>query len=185
LGGFLKSLANYSETIGIAFNFYRYYVAYKKGLVHNNLELENLNTITVDSVQRKKILDEHQSNFLPKYQERVEGLVQKCKENNIKPVLITQPQLIGDTIDPTTGINLGKVAYQDINGSTGWAILELYNEVIREVAAKKDVKLIDLARRMPKDSRYFYDFTHYTNEGAILIGKIISEEFINSTQYED
>lgn len=185
LGGFLKSLANYSETIGIAFNFYRYYVAYKKGLIHNNLELENLNTITVDSVQRKKILDEHQSNFLPKYQERVEGLVQKCKENNIKPVLITQPQLIGDTIDPTTGINLGKVAYQDINGSTGWAILELYNEVIREVAAKKDVKLIDLARRMPKDSRYFYDFTHYTNEGAILIGKIISEEFINSTQYED
>lgn len=184
IGGFVKSLANYSETIGVAFNFYRYYYAYKKGLIHNNIDLEKLNAKTIDSLERNRILEKHQSNFLGDYQKRVESLVDICKSNNIKPVLITQPQIIGDTIDPSTGIDLGNIEYQDINGSVGWAVLELYNEVVREAANRQGVQLIDLARLMPKDSRYFYDYTHYTNEGAILVGRIVSKEFIRGIQQE-
>lgn len=184
IGGFVKSLANYSETIGLAFNFYRYYYAYKKGLIHNNIELEKLSARTVDSAERDILLENHRSKFLVDYRKRVEALVDVCKSNNIKPVLITQPQIIGDTIDPSTGIDLGTIEYQDINGSVGWAVLELYNEVVREVARRHGVQLIDLASLMPKDSRYFYDYTHYTNEGAILVGRIVSQEFFKGIQPE-
>ncbi len=180
VGGFLKSLANYSETIGLAFNFYRYYIAYQQGLLHNNIEVENLKTITIDSIKRQEILAKHESEFLENYKKRLENLVQICQSNKIKPVLMTQPQVIGDIIDPTTGVNLSKVEYQDINGSTAWAILELYNEVTRQVATNNQVQLIDLATLMPKDSQYFYDFTHYTNEGAAMIGQIIAREFAQS-----
>lgn len=180
VGGFLKSLANYSETIGLAFNFYRYYVAYQQGLLHNNIELENLKTVAVDSVKRQEILVKHQSDFLKNYKKRLENLIKTCQKNNIEPILMTQPQIIGDTIDPTTGVDLGKIAYQDINGSTAWAILELYNEVTRQVAKNQNIQLIDLATLMPKDSRYFYDYTHYTNDGATIIGQIIAKEFIKN-----
>lgn len=182
VGGFFKSLANYSETIGLAFNFYRYYIAYKKGLVHNNIEIETLQIVEIDSIKQQEILIKHQTEFLNKFQNRVENLVKICQKNGIQPILITQPQIIGDTIDPTTGTDLGKIEYQDINGSAGWAILELYNDITRKVAKNQNIQLIDLAELMPKDSQYFYDFTHYTNKGAVVVGQIIAEEFYQNQE---
>lgn len=176
VGGFVKSLANYSETIGLTFNFYRFYIAYKQGLVHSNVELEKLPSVEVSETKRTEILAEHQAEFLDNYKKRLNNLVKTCKENNIQPVLITQPQIIGDTVDTVTGTDLASIEYQDINGSTGWAILELYNNITKEVAKEQGIKLIDLAQKLPKDSRYFYDFTHYTNEGAAKVGQIISDE---------
>jgi lysophospholipase L1-like esterase len=176
IGGFLKSLANYSETIGLVFNFYRYYIAYKQGLLHGNLNLNDLEKVEVSEAKRTELLQKHKTEFSENYRNRLNNLVETCKVNNIKPVLITQPQIIGDTIDPITKIDLGKIAYQDINGSTGWAILELYNNITREVAKNQKIQLIDLANKLPKSSLYFYDFTHYNNEGAKKVGEIIFEE---------
>lgn len=178
VGGFVKSLANYSETIGLAFNFYRYYVAYKQGLLHSNTEFEKLKRVEVAPEKRQEILEKHKSEFLTNYQKRVENLVKTCKENQIEPILMTQPQIIGDTIDIITNTDLATIEYQDINGSTGWAIIELYNDVTRQVAKSKNIQLIDLAREIPKDSRYYYDYTHYTNEGAAKVGQIIAIEFM-------
>ncbi len=176
VSGFVKSLANYSETIGLVFNFYRYYIAYKKGLFHDNIDFKSLKIVEITKAQQDEILEKHKANFLENYKNRLVKLVKTCKDNGIQPILITQPQIIGDTIDPTTGINLGNMEYQDINGSTGWAILELYNDVTRQVAENQGIQLIDLAKKLPKDSRYFYDYTHYNNEGAKKVGEIISEE---------
>lgn len=181
VGGFVKSLANYSETIGLVFNFYRFYIAYEKGLLHNNIEIEKLKTIEITEAKRTEILEKHQTEFLENYKNRLNNLVKICKDNGIQAVLITQPQIIGDTIDATTGTDLSKIEYQDMNGSTGWAVLELYNDVTRQVAENQNIKLIDLAQKLPKDSRYFYDFTHYTNEGAAKVGEIISEDLRTTT----
>ncbi len=41
------------------------------------------------------------------------------------------------------------------------------------MASANGVTLIDLAKSMPKDSRYFYDYLHFTNEGAVRVGDII------------
>jgi hypothetical protein len=35
------------------------------------------------------------------------------------------------------------------------------------------VQVIDLAHQLPKDSRYFYDFLHFTNDGALRVGDIV------------
>jgi hypothetical protein len=35
------------------------------------------------------------------------------------------------------------------------------------------VRLIDLARELPKDSKYFTDWVHYSNDGAVLVGDIV------------
>ncbi len=49
----------------------------------------------------------------------------------------------------------------------------MYNDVIRNIAKEKKIFIIDLAKLMPKDSRYFYDEYHFTNLGAEKVAEII------------
>jgi hypothetical protein len=117
-----------------------------------------------------------QKQLIPAYRKRIEQLVNLCKSNGIKPVLITQPLLLGEGIDPVTGTDLAtyKVS-NEMNGALYWEKLELYNEELRHIAHEQGIACIDLAHLLPKDSRYFYDPMHFTNAGSIRVGQIIAE----------
>ena len=52
----------------------------------------------------------------------------------------------------------------------------MYNDVTRAVAAELGVPLVDLAHKLPKSSRYFYDTIHFTNEGASLVAEVLAGE---------
>ena len=54
--------------------------------------------------------------------------------------------------------------------------MELYNDVVRDLKYQERILVIDLARAMPKDSKYYYDYTHYTNEGAQKVASIIHQD---------
>jgi hypothetical protein len=74
-------------------------------------------------------------------------------------------------------VSLGhKFVAKDMDGATAWDVLELYNEVTREVGRERGVLVIDLARQMPKNSLYFYDLMHYTNAGAAKMAEIIAAQ---------
>ena len=62
---------------------------------------------------------------------------------------------------------------EGINGGFFWTVLELYNGATRKVAQEEKVLLIDLAREVPKSSKYYYDLVHYDNVGAAKVGSII------------
>ena len=48
--------------------------------------------------------------------------------------------------------------------------LESLNHIMREIAARYDVPLLDLAKEMPKTSAYFYDDVHFNVQGARYAG---------------
>jgi hypothetical protein len=52
-------------------------------------------------------------------------------------------------------------------------VLELYNDVVRNIAAAHQVGLIDLKREMPKRTEYYYDLYHFTNAGCQKVAEII------------
>ena len=56
-----------------------------------------------------------------------------------------------------------------------WDTVEAYNDVTRKITRENGITLVDLARTMPKSSRYFYDFIHYTPQGAQAIGDILDD----------
>ena len=86
---------------------------------------------------------------------------------------MTQPALFGDDADPTTGVQLARVKVNGRgNGHLEWRLLEMVNDETRRVAAEQGILLIDLARELPKDSKYFYDYLHFTNAGAARVGEI-------------
>jgi hypothetical protein len=51
----------------------------------------------------------------------------------------------------------------------------MYNDATREIGHDENVLVIDLAAKLPKSSRYYYDFFHYTNEGARAVGDTVYE----------
>lgn len=168
---FLASVAGHSELATAALNLYRFY--FPKSVMINNqndpqeTDLKKLLPFAVSKEEQAAIIKDHQDRYVGPYKKRLEKLIAICREHNIIPVLLTQPVLYGNNVDPTTGVNLGhKFVAQDMDGATGWQVLKLYNDVTRQVGRDQGVLVIDLARELPKDSRYYFDLMHYTNAGA-------------------
>ncbi len=62
------------------------------------------------------------------------------------------------------------------NGQNRWRVLELYNDATRE-SAIENLLVIDLAKELRKSSAYFYDFYHFTNDGAKKVSDIVYSHF--------
>jgi hypothetical protein len=141
-------------------------------VLNNNNQLE----IPEDIIQKRLLA---QKNYLYKFRERLAQLADTCLRNGITPVFITQPNQFGDGIDSVTGTNLElyKLA-DDMNGKLQWRLLELYNNVTRKTGQDKKIDVIDLANLLPKDSRYFYDNSHFTNQGAEKIGALMKNALV-------
>ena len=86
---------------------------------------------------------------------------------------MTQPALYGKGTDTITHVDLETIKVGKINGRLQWEILELYNGMTRKVGNEEDILIIDLAREMPRNSRYYFNYIHYSNEGIEKVANII------------
>ncbi len=179
LEGFLKSLSNYTEIVATLLDIYRHLRARQLGIVHTNLDLTRLGHKNPSNLTSEEILRTHRNSYASEYEGRLNEMITIARKYNIDPVIITQPLLLGEGIDDVTNVNLQTVSvnlhHKSISGYLAWQILEIYNDVSRKVARKHGILLIDLARKLPKSSRYFYDYVHYTDAGALMVGKVVYE----------
>jgi len=83
-------------------------------------------------------------------------------------VLLTQPTVGGTGRDPTTGKDLSHFRH----GAFFSQAFDIYNSTMRQVAQSENVHLIDLAKEMPKDTQYYYDYMHYTDAGAKKVAQL-------------
>lgn len=176
--GFIKSILNHTELGRTAFNFYHVQIAYKKGLVHREINPKDLvETPLPDSIIKKRIA--RQTPYLEGYRKRMAQILSECINANIKPVFITQPSLFGDYTDSATNVSMGNKWVNENNPRDNCLlegkILELYNDILRSFSEQAIV--IDLAKEMPKNSIYYYDFTHFTNKGAKKVSEILYNHF--------
>ena len=106
------------------------------------------------------------------------SFVELCRAWKIKPMLMTQFNRINKN-EP-----LFKLAYKNDKSDKRMPInkfVELYhefNEIIRTVAKDRNVLFVDLAKRVPGDSKYIYDTVHLNDTGSIMVGNILVEEFV-------
>ncbi len=169
-----RALLYRSEVYALGQNLWRYFIAQRRGLHHTEIDLRAAGTLErLPAGTTSRMLKDYESNSLPFFAARVEQLVKVCREHGIEPVLITQPTLYGPGLDPVTGVNLETVKVGDQNGRFMFQAIDLYNEVTRRVAQKDGVLLIDLARELPRNSTYYYDYLHYTEPGAMAVAGIV------------
>lgn len=173
-GGWLKSVGNQSEVYSLGLNIYRYFVARHRGLQHREVDLKAQGSLDIPVEVQRETIRKYRDKYLKFYRERVEKLVRVSRAHGIEPVLITQPTLYGPRIDPVTGVDLGKIKLgEKMNGALMYAVVKLYNDTVRQVGQKEGVLVIDLAREMPHNSAYYYDYLHYTEAGAAEVAGIV------------
>ena len=168
-------LADHVELAAFAQNLVRIARARNAGFGHTfQLDLKTIQRLEHDDAMTAATIRKF-SGALPAFASRVAAIVDECRRHGIEPVLVTQPALYGDGIDPATGVDLSTVQTSGAaNGRLWWKVLERYNDVTRRTAKERGVFLIDAARELPKDSRIFYDFMHFSNDGAVRLGDILA-----------
>ena len=166
-----------SEVLNLFLNLSRGWKAQRMNNTTNALmPFNDLPTLRLsDSVINETLL--LQDPFLEAYSKRLSGIIDTCNSHGILPVMLTQPFLFGKGVDPSTGINLEeRELHGHRNGKLEWMVLEKYNDVMRNLCKEKDVPCIDLAALMPKNSKYYYDKAHFSNEGADYLSSLLSEQ---------
>ncbi len=171
--GFFKSLGNYSEIVSIVLNLYRYERAKSKGVTHRTFDLRSLNTIEEPPQVIAAVLEKHRRRFLQPYEQRLRKLIELAQGHGIELVLITQPALYGDVRDDVTGVDLRSANFNGKSGHLNCAILQLYNQVTARVGLATGSLVIDLAEKMPKSSRLYYDTVHFSKQGARAVAAIV------------
>ena len=172
---FMKSMASITETGSLILNLYRYFRAVTMGLPHRNFELDKLVNVEESQEEREIFLKPHKEKYTILYRRRLLDIIKYCRNNDMEPVFITQPALYGNAVDDVTGIDLGNRGFTNISGSLLWKRLELYNDVTRKLGEDENAIIIDLAAELKKSSRYYYDYVHFTAEGADEIGRILAK----------
>lgn len=165
----LRQLALRSELVDTLVNLRRAWFAKRAGLHHAILDFRSL-----PSAADPGRAELPEADRLNAYAERLRELLALSRAQGMTPVLLTQPALYGDGLDPDTGLDLATV--QTGGGLTGhmaWARLEAYNDVTRRVARAEGAELVDLAAALPKRSAFFYDFIHFSNAGNEAVADIV------------
>ena len=165
-----------SEVIALVLNLQRKWLADRLHVTDGFIDLRSpanqfieLSESRIDSVLNA------QQPLVRAYRKRLERILDTCLQNNIRPVLMTQPSLFGIGKDPLTRCNLEtfKVG-SGYNGLLMWKLLEQYNDITRTVAMQKHLLLIDLAHEIAKNSLYFYDAIHFTDQGSERVADTIA-----------
>ncbi len=168
-------IVNNSEVLSLLVNLARGWKAQKahntSGVNIDPRQLPVSHMTEAESAAKLKL----QQQFLPGYRERVSELIDTCLKYQIKPVFITQPLLYGEGVDSVTQVDLACIQHKSMSGKCAWQVLELYNDELRKLGSEKNILVIDLAARMPKNSLYFYDEAHFTNAGTEKVAAIVNE----------
>ena len=56
-------------------------------------------------------------------------------------------------------------------------IIEEENKIMRELAVKNNIKLVDNAKTFPLNEKYFVDTVHFSHEGMKKLAENFSVEF--------
>lgn len=172
----LANLLKKSEIFNIYLNYRRAEAAKRLGVTHKYIDFKNVDTLSLSDEQFREFMSKHYE-LAARYRARLIKLVESTRAAGIEPVLLTQPTVVGEGIDPETGVDLEKIKLSnDLNGMFYWKRLELINQHTREVGAATNTLVIDLANKMPRNTIYYYDSIHFTNAGAAKIAELIASE---------
>ncbi len=169
-----------SELLSTLQVLYRSMKAFDAGVNHHyDMDFTELPTVEYSAADTEQALKEHREIYAQSYSMRVQQLITDTIAAGAQPILLTQPGLMGRGIDPTTGVELSTLSFhEETSALTQWQILEVYNNTLRKLAKENGVLLIDTAAKMPKDSKYYFDWIHYSKEGAQLMAEIIAESLV-------
>jgi lysophospholipase L1-like esterase len=103
------------------------------------------------------------SSGLATYQRNLQHIIDLCRCNGIQVVLSTYCHFLYDAIkDEPLHLLYSRIVKEE-------------NEIMRRLADKNELSLVDNAALVPQDERYFVDSIHFTPAGMRLIASNIAD----------
>jgi lysophospholipase L1-like esterase len=176
---FKQKLISGSELLSTVQTIWRTSRVQDLGLGHEfELNVETAHAGADDPALAAKYVGD-QVDIAARYADRLRLLVREARAAGIEPIFITQTSLYVDANDVATGRPIGLLKFGPWTAATRGKAVEVYNETTRAVAREMNVHLVDLAKHVPPDSRLFYDWIHFSNAGAELVGGVIAKDLVS------
>ena len=119
----------------------------------------------VDSISKGQFkIDNKIEEGLRSYERNIQHIITVCKSYNIEVILSTYCFFLHEK---AKDVEIHKVYENIINKE---------NLVIKKLAAKNNLKLVDAYNLIPKNNNNFVDTVHFTHNGMKLLAKHISEQ---------
>ncbi len=124
---------------------------------------------------RGRKIEVHPDQLVPEFTLNLQTFINICRARGITPVLMTMPSRLKDDPDALIarlmkGLEVQQgITYREFKGA-----FDRFNQVIREVGAKNQVPVVDLAREIPQEKEYMSDVAHYTPAGSRLVAQKIA-----------
>jgi hypothetical protein len=128
------------------------------------------------AVRGKKItLD--QDLLVREFSLNLQTFINLCRARGITPVLMTQPSRLTESPDPLIqklmrSLEAGQgITYGEFKGA-----FDRLNQTIRDVAAKNQMLVIDLAKEIPPVRENICDVAHFNDQGSRLVAARIAAD---------
>ncbi|MBZ5647070.1 MAG: hypothetical protein LAN37_07585 [Acidobacteriia bacterium] len=103
-------------------------------------------------------------------------LLSTLRAHGVEPVVVTHATAFGDDRTPDRDLLISWRKFHPKLKEEGFLDMERrMNQAMRDAAAAQDVAVIDIAREIPPDRKYFADFEHFTDAGAALMAERLAE----------
>ena len=125
----------------------------------------NLRNSLVEMIHKQDIdLNIDPGPGLKVYERNIQYIVDICKSRNIKIILSTYCHILYKGVEK----KLLSLKFDEI--------VKKENEIIKKIAEKNKVSVIDNANLIPKDEKYFVDSIHFSHEGMQLLSSNFAKE---------
>jgi lysophospholipase L1-like esterase len=146
-----------SELFSLLLNLYRSQFA-TRARVNHNFNQQPIKELSDETLKAR--LQLHKNNQ-DAYANRLKMIITLCQQNNILPVLITQPIYIRSKYD---------ICHE----------IDIYNVTTLQTAKESSIPSIDLADQLENKPEYYYDNMHFTNQGAEAVARLLHAHLCDS-----
>lgn len=159
---FLRKMLKKSELFTLIANFIEAAKSQKANVAHGKDPYEyKQNELNNPDTAYRNGIEKNLKTMIPAYIERIGQIEKLCADAGIQPIFITQPKF-------------------DDTASYSWKVMARYNDALKTFCSERNIPLIDLGEKMPKDVSLYYDQIHYTNKGARTIADILYPEVLSA-----
>ncbi len=130
---------------------------------------------------KRQVIDTESFPGLAPFRRNLKTIIDIAQVDGTDVILLTQPFLMKDNMSDTEIAALTMVNREAIGATKKWSVktvksgMEQYNQAVREIAERENVRLLDLEKVVPKTLEYLRDDVHYTDKAFVIISEHVAE----------
>lgn len=122
------------------------------------------------------------------FENRIQTFIKACRKINVKPVIVTfAASHDKNNINTMPYLRRAEfVKYSAYLSAKGWVnMVSRYNKLLKQIAIKEDVPLIELDSVLNGKQEFFIDFFHFNRQGHVKVATFISRELKSIISHEE